>query len=323
LRTYFPAVPPEGWHDSDEDSFEYVGDRGVSSAAALREASRAIVKSDEKLRWLFGESVGTALSRVPPTQPANNIRLRHQASQSDGSLPLRYKATEDDGIDFIHVSMPANPTTVNRHLSVSSSSTSHGYHRTTYSIDETSSLRRVTSAESTVPLVPRPVDRHDPPSPMPPFAGLVQRREEVLPPSVPPTSNVLTPAAKRDLVKRSRKLQAILGATLDENSAERALRPYGDRDLPRTSSVRFDHTESMTRRAGRAQRTLSYPPPASPRSSLSPRDPFLEEEEEESGTDMRKSKSMPGSDVVSAAFLTAQAKVREERRRKVCALLLF
>jgi hypothetical protein len=321
VREYFPAEPPEGWHDSDDDSLELDENPRLPSMA---DASRSIMKRDEKLRWLFGESVGAAL----PSRHPSNPRLRRQASHSESSLPLRL-SDNDVGMDFIHISLPER-TNVNRHLSVSTTSTatSHSRHHPSNSLDDSLSLRRVGSIDSAMlPLFPRPLDHYyDPPSPLPPFSGLLQDEAERSPPVVPPTKNSLTPAAKRDLVKRSRKLQYILGATLDEDAAQRVLRTHTNSDPPPVSP-RFDRNEFVDsldkspRQIWRSQRTFSCPPDSpSFRTSMyhSPTESLFKDEEDDSEPITPVSFTKPTtSDRAQGSSNAEQAKIREERRRKV------
>lgn len=85
---------------------------------------------------------------------------------------------------------------------------------------------------------------------------------------LPPTVNDLSPDERRDLVKRSKKLQQKLGVQLNEEAARKALQTRRDKTSPALSAslddpFDIDDEEMPSALAGRRRsRSSSFPPPS-------------------------------------------------------------
>jgi hypothetical protein len=274
---FFPAA------DEMLDAFGDLADSPTQpragTAAALKAHQVQLQKRDAKLTAFFGEAVNTRRTGDSPIgHRFTRSETLYFGSSSTGEPVMGRRRAYSNGSSDATSPAPtprrahrSSTISADDRSSVAYSSMSHVYSPS------------VMSYSSSMPLVPRVSDapeytRKAPPplsiaaSPLTNTASEAKPFSDCLPiahQAMPPTANALSLDQRRDLVKRSRKLQAMLGATLDESAAEYTLvqnvrTPHANVSDPPPVSPTLLRQESDPQ--DRATRRSSYPPrsPTSP-----------------------------------------------------------
>lgn len=247
---------------------------GSGSLAAVRAAHLQMQRRDAKLKAFFGEAVNSR-------RFSDSHNLQHRLTQSE-SLAMTGMPDSPIGRRRAWSNGSSAPSTAQisprRHVRTDSmqeegsllhrSSTSHTFtsasHAYTPSVLSQSSSRplmaRVAEAPKYTEKAPAPISTVPTNAPTPqeadsqPFSDCLALVHQM-----PPTANTLSSDQRRHLVKRSRKLQAMLGATLDESAAQYTLvdkvpRRTNISDPPPVSPTLLTHLHHSRR--------SSYPPPS-------------------------------------------------------------
>ncbi|KAI5475380.1 hypothetical protein MNV49_001484 [Pseudohyphozyma bogoriensis] len=244
----------------EDDDVEVVDVVHGPAKDGVREASLSIQRRDDKLRWIFGDNFQTSRLSSPsspsssPPKPTSALSSRRpfppapqlaspprKMPPSTSSNSIASQASRRHSTDsFASLSSQAtgfsyNPTSSIRSAE-SMATTTASAHRRGGSLSSTTPL--IASSESTLKaptsLTPPPStppsqsiislpshSDHPPPSPVPsaPFKNFNPVPIQ-LEPRLPKTVNNLSQDEKRDLVRKSRKLEKVFGVPIEENAAE-------------------------------------------------------------------------------------------------------